>query len=312
MTIQQIMDGYDFILTEAAVIETLRHSGGIELHPRLQNAQMIYDAVGQEALSSLYQGFIQVACNVDIPIMLCTPTWRANQERTEEANTCGDLNGDAVRFLKGVRQKWGPFAKKILIGGMVGCKNDCYRPDERLSTNDAGAFHCWQIDRLAEAGPDFLLAATLPSLPEAAGIAMAMAETDIPYVISFVINREGRILDGHRLESAFGEIDTIGRRPPLGYMINCAYPSFLNAGHQPESVLSRLIGYQANASSLDHAELDGSDTLHADDLSDWGDLMVGLNREYGIKILGGCCGTDKRYLQYITERISSAQAEETP
>jgi homocysteine S-methyltransferase len=87
-------------------------------------------------------------------------------------------------------------------------------------------------------------------------------------------------------------------------MINCAYPSFLNAHEQPKSILSRLIGYQANASSLDHLQLDGAGALQKDDISDWGNLMIALNRSFGIKILGGCCGTNHEHLQYIAQNLN--------
>jgi len=163
------------------------------------------------------------------------------------------VNADAVKFLKHLRDRWGSWSANILIGGLVGCKNDCYKSDEGLLKNDAKAFHSWQINKLAKAGVDFLLGATLPAVPEATGIALAMAETNLPYIISFVINREGRTLDGSSLEHSFREIDTVCSRPPLGYMVNCAYPSFLNTHKQPKSILSRLIGFQANASSLDHS-----------------------------------------------------------
>jgi homocysteine S-methyltransferase len=129
---------------------------------------------------------------------------------------------------------------------------------------------------------DFILAATLPALPEAIGIARAMAKTDMPYIISFVINKKGRILDGNSLESSFRIIDSICSRSPIGYMINCSYPSFLDVHRQPRAVLSRLIGYQANASSYDHSQLDGSDALQAKGIDDWGNLMIELNRKYGI------------------------------
>ncbi len=92
--------------------------------------------------------------------------------------------------------------------------------------------------------------------------------------------------------------------PPVGYMINCAYPSFLNAPAQPESVLKRLLGFQGNASSLDHAELDGSFSLQSDSLEDWGNGMVALNKIHGVKILGGCCGTDVNHLKYLAEKLS--------
>jgi homocysteine S-methyltransferase len=307
MDILKILNNHDFILMEAAVIESLKRSEDVRLHPRLENALLIYENAGRKALSRLYQDFIGVARKADVPIMICTPTWRANQERISTSHIPDDVNGDAVKFLTYLKKKWGAWAGNIIIGGLVGCKNDCYKPDEALSTKGAKAFHIRQINRLAKAGVDFFLGATLPGVPEATGMALAMMETQIPYIISFVINREGRILDGSSLECAFQEIDAVCGNPPLGYMINCAYPSFLNADKQPQSVLSRLIGYQANASSLDHLQLDGSATLHADDISAWGNLMIALNKKYGVKILGGCCGTSVEHLKYIVRDINSGK-----
>jgi S-methylmethionine-dependent homocysteine/selenocysteine methylase len=307
MDMQTIIDNHDVVLMEAAVIESLRRSGDVNLHPRLENALLIYEKTGKRALSRLYKGFIDVARRGNLPIAICTPTWRANQERLSEAQVPNNVNGDAVRFLKDLRNRWGAGGAGIFIGGVIGCKNDCYKPAEGLSTQDANLFHLWQINKLAEAGVDFLLAATLPTLFEAAGMAIAMAETNIPYIISFVISREGKILDGNSLESAFGKIDALCGRPPLGYMINCAYPSFLNAHQQSQSVLSRLIGFQANASSLDHSQLDGAGTLQVDDISDWGRLMIELNIKFGVKILGGCCGTSHKHLEYIVQNLPIGQ-----
>ena len=212
------------------------------------------------------------------------------------------MNSDAVAFLKQLKNEWMDQPSSLFIGGLVGCKNDCYKPREGLSTDAAEAFHLVQVHQLADAGVDFLLAATLPVVDEACGIARAMQTTGLPYIISFVINRRGRILDGQSLEQAFQKIDAVCNRPPLGYMINCAYPSFLRAHEQPRKVLARLIGFQANASSCDHAKLDGSELLQADALDDWGDRMILLNRRHGIKILGGCCGTGPAHLKYLIHR----------
>jgi len=300
---QRILDEHDLVLTEAAVIEPLRRSKQVALHPTLENALLIYGEAGKRELRTLYRSFIDVAREAGVPILLCTPTWRANRARLAAAGVTEQVNADAVRFLQGLREEAGPWAGQILVAGMIGCKNDCYRPEEGLAEREAETFHRWQIGELADAGADLLLAATLPALPEATGIARAMAATPVPYVISFVIDREGKVLDGTSLEEAFRTIDGAVSRPPLGYMVNCSYPSFLKAGEQPRSVLSRLIGYQANASSFDHAQLDGADALQAEDVSAWGDLMVELNRTYGVKVLGGCCGTTDEHLRYIVRHL---------
>ncbi len=303
MNLNRILERHRLVLAEAAIIESLRRSGEVDLHPRLENSLLIYQDLGRRRLSDLYRGYIDIALNAGVPILLCAPTWRANRERLSEAGVDADVNGDAVRFVKQLRDGPGDRGRKVVIGGLVGCKNDSYSPAESLPVDAAQSFHAWQIEQLAEAEPDYLLAATLPSADETLGIARAMAETGLPYLISFVIDREGKILDGNTLERAFGRIDDHCDRPPAGYMVNCSYPSFLQAHRQPESVLNRLIGFQGNASALDHSDLDGSGALQSETVSDWGERMIELNRRYGIRVLGGCCGTTGKHLEYIVTHL---------
>ena len=299
------LDANDFILMEAAIIESLLQAGKIELHPRLLNALLIYDRDGRNELLRFFDDYIAIAERANVPILICTSTWRANQERVAAAGLESDVNADSVAFLKSVRKRWNGRVK-VYIGGLMGCKNDAYQPSEGLSMDAARAFHSWQAEKLAAARPDFLMAATMPAISEALGMAAAMAETAVPYIISFVINGAGCILDGTRLEDAFFRIDKEVSRQPLGYMVNCAYPSFLCPETQSPAVLSRLIGFQANASSMDHSQLNESETIFADDISDWGDRMIELNRRFGVKILGGCCGTGSAHLNYIVDHIWSA------
>ena len=295
------LDRHDLVLIEAAIVERLRRDSRVELHPRLVHAALLYDEPGRDELRKIYRSYVGVARQARLPLLLCTPTWRANRERLEEAGIGRDLNRDAVRFLKDLRKVPGAPGPPILIGGLIGCRNDCYKPEEGLSADDSEAFHSWQIDRLAQAGVDFLIAETLPSIREAVGIANAMAATRVPFVVSFVIDRRGRLLDGTPLAEAVGTIDHAAAHRPLGFMVNCAHPTFLCAATQPPSLFERLIGFQANASSLDHADLDGASQLQADDLSSWGEEMLTLNRRYGVKILGGCCGTGVEHLRCLTE-----------
>lgn len=303
MSFEEILKKNKFILAEASIVEVLRRSKRVELHPQLVHTLFIYDEIGKEELSKLYCDYITVAEKAGVPIVTLTPTWRADKTRLSEAGVTQDVNKDAAEFMKRIRSDWGAWQDNIFIGGCIGCKNDCYKPSEALSTQEAYDFHSWQINKLAPTGVDFLIAATLPALSEALGIAKAMSETGVPYIISFVINRKGQVLDGTSLEHAFRTIDSVCERPPIGYMVNCAHPSFVRASEQPDIVLSRFIGIQANASSCDQADLDSAATLQVDDIPDWGRQMIELNMEYGVKILGGCCGTGTRHMQFIVDNI---------
>jgi len=159
------------------------------------------------------------------------------------------------------------------------------------------------VERLALAGADYLSAVTLPALPEAIGMARAMSATEIPCIVSFVIGRDGCLLDGTPLEEAIDAVDQDGSGGPTGYMVNCVYPSFLDAAPRRGGDWSRLIGIDGNASSLSHGELEGAADLRTDDLDDWLERMVALHRGPGLKLLGGRCGTDGSYLSELVRSI---------
>jgi S-methylmethionine-dependent homocysteine/selenocysteine methylase len=297
-----LIEKNNLILIEAAIVERLRRVGQVELHPSLVHATFIYDDIGKTELEKLYRGYISIALEAEVPILLITPTWRANYERVKNAEVSSSINADAVSFMLDLRESYGSDASMIKIGGVVGCKNDCYKPEEGLTKSESETFHSWQINHLAKAGVDYLLATTLPNVLEAIGIADAMQKTGVPYIISFVIDRNGLVLDGVGLWDAISQIDSEKSDQPLCYMVNCSYPTFLHAEEQPRELFTRLLGFQANSSSLSHSDLEGSAELHSEEISEWTYDMLKLNREYGVKILGGCCGTDDTHLHSLTKR----------
>jgi homocysteine S-methyltransferase len=302
---KELIKNNPLILMEGAVVEQLRRSEKVQLHPILINAPLIYENKGKKELEKIYQGYIDIALKAKIPFIMVTPTWRTSKDRILEAEASLTINKDVVEFMQDIRNRQQQGREWIKIGGMIGCKNDCYQPDEGLSAEASEAFHAWQIDQLKQAGVDFLIAETLPNIEEAKGIARAMEKAALPYIISFVISRTGQVLDGTDLDTAVSDIDSYTAQKPLGYMVNCAYPTFLCAADQPESLFNRLIGYLANASSLDHCDLDGSDQLHTEDISDWGQEMLKLNKTHGVKILGGCCGTGNAHLKYLVKHYNN-------
>ena len=220
------------------------------------------------------------------------------------------INTDAFLFVDNIRKSYGSFSEKIYIGGLTGCKGDAYKPEEALSENEAYHFHKEQMQILADAGVDFLFASTLPALTEAIGIAKAMSETKKDYVISFVIRDNGKLLDGTLLTDAIRIIDESVSTPPLFYLTNCIHPdvlhkSFLNLKDEDDILRKRLFGIQANASSKSPEELDTLENLDADSPANWARGMVDLNKKYNLKILGGCCGTDARFISSIVNLLKS-------
>jgi homocysteine S-methyltransferase len=183
-----------------------------------------------------------------------------------------------------------------------------------LSFDEARQFHSWQAEKLADAGVDFTLAATLPAFDEAKGLASALAHTERPYVISFIARPEGTLLDGTPLLRAITEIDAAVRSKPMAYMINCTHASFAKAAlmHETNSspvVRQRIIGLFANTAALTPEDLNNSDELVEEDPGIFGKSVAELNRSPGLKIVGGCCGTDERHIKSLAMHLVSAKAQ---
>lgn len=303
MTLAEQISQSSLILTEGAISERLRRMSGVNLHPELFNTPLIYDAVAEPRMREIYRQYREIAITSRLPQLLCAPTWRLNNERLQAAEYDSSLIYDAVGYMKKLQHQWHNDSSPLYIAGLLGPKNDCYSGSEALSAEDSQTFHLWQIEILKKAGVDCIIAQTIPAISEALGIARAAIDSNVDILLSFVIDKQANVLDNTTIAEAIDFVDNRTSGRVLGYMVNCVYPTFLNAADQPQDLFKRLIGIQANSSSKSHDELDGSKVLHQDDLDHWGRNMILLNQEYGVKILGGCCGTDQTHLNYLATRL---------
>jgi len=298
------------ILGEGAVIERLRRSAGIRLDEHVVNSALIYQETGRSALEAICRQYLDIGRRHELPLLLSTPTWRAGRERITAAGLAGrDLNGDNFRFLDGLRASYGDYARQVAVCGLMSCRGDAYKPAEAMTAAAAADFHAWQAGALAAAGVDFLLAATLPALSEAIGLARAQAATGLPYLISFVALPEGTLLDGSPLNEAIASIDAAATPRPLAYLINCTHASIfrsalLHSSNSSPLVRERVIGLLANTAPLTPEELDASTDLVEEAPESFGRDVSALHAELGMKVLGGCCGTDERHIECLAGELS--------
>jgi S-methylmethionine-dependent homocysteine/selenocysteine methylase len=281
------------------------------LDPNILHAGLIYDDRGRMALEKIYRQYMDIGQKYNLPLIVSAPTWRANPDRIEASvfDRGETINADCVGFLQSIRNTYDEYSKCIFIGGMMACHGDAYRPQEALSEKDAEDFHKPQAVMLAESEVDFIMAATLPAVKEARGMATAIADLGLPYIISFVIRPNGAVLDGTPLHKAIDQIDSINQHPPFFYLINCVHPAVFGQGlgHEVEiskSVQKRLLGLQANTSSRSPEELDGLERLDSSEPEGFADDLLALHHKFGIKVIGGCCGTDHHHIEAIAARFN--------
>ncbi|MHA2252015.1 MAG: homocysteine S-methyltransferase family protein [Candidatus Kariarchaeaceae archaeon] len=304
-----------FIIAEGSLIERLNRDPKVELDPNILHASLIYDVYGATVLDKLYREYIDIGQQYNLPIIVCTATWRANPERLKKSGYSISVNKDCYQFLDTIRNEYGEFSNQIYVGGLIGCRGDAYNAEEGLSTENAYLFHQSQIKALADTGVDFLIAETLPALGEALGIAQVMAETGLPYILSFVIRETGVLLDDTPLHEAIKLIDDNARKKPICYLINCTHPSKLEKAillYKPSAdfLLQRVFGLLANASTKEPEELESLSYLDSENPDDFSKSMIKLHKKFGMKIFGGCCGTDYHHIQSIAEQIEQVNAKQ--
>lgn len=312
MKFDEFLQTASFSLSEGSIYERLRRNPAVEFDPYLFHATLIYNSEYRQVLEKVHREYLDVGQSYHLPIFSLTDTWRANQERINQSTfRHHKVNQDNARFIARLRDSYGSTASPIFIGGLIGPRGDAYTPEEALPPIEAEKFHTPQLEALAEGQVDFLYAATLPALSEAQGIAVAMAKQGLPYLLSFVIRRNGTLLDGIPLAQAIETIDNATSKPPTGYAVNCVYPTIFSDGlaaleNQSPGLTRRIVSYQANTSAKDPKELDGSKELETETPEILAGLMLQAYQRFHTPFFGGCCGTDTSHIECLARAYQTS------
>jgi len=272
----------------------------LELDPVLDIAGLASD--GRSASLRAVSGeYVAIASALGMPIQLDAPSYWINPERLAALGRIDELEVLSRRCVEAATSNRDTFTDaEIFVAGVIGPRADGYAPQEIPDADEAAAYHAAQATALAVSGADVLYGETLSSAPESLGIARAMAATARPYAIGPVIDRDGRLPDGTPLEALIAAIDDAVTPRPLHFFINCTHPDVALAGlsavRDRGGDTSRVIGLKANGSAEPPTSLDQARSVHSDPPTDWAFGMVQLHERFGLRLLGGCCGTDGRHI----------------
>ena len=294
------------VLMEGALGERLKREYQLRFDEHVAMAGLVYEAQGRAALIELWSEYADIAQLHGLPLLATTPTRRANRERVSASRYDRSIIRDNVSLLRGLQEQ---SSAEVHVGGLMGCKGDAYRPTDVLPAAEARSFHAWQAGLFAEAGADFLYAGIMPVLPEAIGMAQAMGDSGLPYIISLMIRDNGRLLDGATIHDAIQTIDSSVDVQPECYMTNCVHPTVLYAAlsrpfNSTELVRARFSGIQANASRLSPEDLDDASDLESSDPVLLADAMIRLRDDKKLRVFGGCCGTDGTHIEEIARGLT--------
>lgn len=297
---RDVLEGRRWV-TDGGLETDLLFSRGVEL-PHFAAFPLLEDEAGRGLLREYYAGYAEVAAAAGAGLVLETPTWRANPDwglrLGYDAAGLDAVNRGAVDFLRRVQA--GCSVDQVLVSGVIGPRGDGYVP-AGSDPDEAATYHAAQVRSLGEAGADLVHAMTISEPTEAIGIIRAAREVDLPVVVSFTVEVDGRLPDGSTLAEAIATTDDAGG--PDWYGINCAHP--LHVLQACPTTLDadgvawtrRVRGFRPNASTLSHAELDVMEELDPGDIEELVTSTRRLQETLSeIAVLGGCCGTDVRHV----------------
>ena len=299
-------------LSDGGLETTLLFKDGIDL-PCFASFPLIEQEEGRARLTVYYEHFLSLARRRQLGFVLDTPTWRASRDWGRELGfdeaRLRAVNEASVAYVENLRARWDSSRTPVVTNGVIGPRGDGYKAG-RMEADEARDYHAFQSEIFARTPVDMISAITMNTVNEAIGIARAAKAVNMPCVVSFTVETDGRLADGASLRQAVERTDEATGGAPVYYMINCAHPThFESALRSGERWLERIWGIRANASEKSHAELDESTELDEGDAEDLGRRYRDMGRLLPrLRVLGGCCGTDHHHLGMICEACLPARA----
>ncbi|MEM9224858.1 MAG: homocysteine S-methyltransferase family protein [Pseudomonadota bacterium] len=285
-------------LTDSGLETTLVFLDGREL-PAFAAFPLLDSPEGRNRLSQYYREHADAAREAQMGFIFEAPTWRANPDWGKEVGydsvAIRRVNADAIAFLRDLQAEYGDM--HTLVSGQVGPRGDGYIPNAAMGMEEAEAYHSVQINAFGR--PDMVTALTMNTTAEAIGVVRAARGADVPVVIAFTVETDGRLATGQPLGDAITQTDDETGSYAAYFMINCAHPE-----HFSEEICAtsakRVRGLRANASTKSHEELDEAEELDIGDPHALGSAYKTLGEAFAdLSVVGGCCGTDMRHIRAI-------------
>jgi len=305
-------DGSQLFIGDGGLETVMIFEEGLEL-PEFASFTLLRDEAGRVALRRYYEGFLAIAGEHGTGFTFDLPTWRASEKWGRalgySPGEVADANREAVAFAREVCDR-AAGEVPVAIVGTIGPEGDGYRPDSFLSAAEAEDYHSRQVAVFAAEGVDLISAMTITYVEEGVGVVRAAAAAGLPVTVSFTVETDGRLPSGEPLREAVERLDAETGGAALYQMINCAHPTHFAAELTGgDAWLERIGGVRANASRRSHAELDEAEELDSGDPEELGAEYAALEpRLPDLRVVGGCCGTDRRHVAAICDQLESSHS----
>jgi homocysteine S-methyltransferase len=297
----------DLFLADAGIETDLIFNHGVEIR-EFASHTLLPNPTSREIVANYFRGFLSLAKNFDAGFILDSQTWKAHLHWAEDLGTTEQelclANKDSIAFIAELRDEYSTNSKPIVLNGVIGPRGDAYAPEARVAAVEAEEYHAKQIAWLAETDVDMVTATTFTQSDEAIGVIQAARSADLPIVISFTVENDGRLPTGQPLDEAINAVDDATNAAAAYFMVNCAHPDHFFDVLDDSDWARRIRGLRCNASRLTHAELDECEVLDDGDPEELANQYKSIAASMPwLNVFGGCCGSDLRHVTEIAKAV---------
>ncbi len=276
----------------------LRHLGPDDFGgPNLEGCNEVLVDTRPDVVADLHRSFFDVGCDVvETDSFGCLPWVLAEYDLSHRTRELAVKSARIAREVAGgVDGRWvagslGPGTKIASLGQMTFA-------DQRDGYQEAA-------EGLLEGGVDLFIIETVQDLLQAKAAiigcrrAMSAVGRDVPVQVQVTIETTGRMLMGTEIGAALTTLDAL--RPDV-VGLNCATgPVEMSEHLRYLSQRARMpISVLPNAGLPSVVEGQMHYDLTPEDLADHHARFV---TEYGVSVIGGCCGTTPEHLKAVVER----------
>ena len=306
------LNGHD-VITTGGMETWLQYIDGFELQ-HFCLFDLLNNPKAVVALRDYHRKIIEVAIPHGFGILAEGLHYRASRDWGEligySPDSLAEINIRGIEFYKDLAREYESNDNPMPIGGVIGPRGDAYEIGRTPEAAEAEDYHSEQIQTFKSAEADMITAATFSFVEEAIGISRAAKSAEMPLVISFVTNQEGRLSSGPSVQEAIKKVDAATDSSPIYYMINCSHPLEFEPALEDSEWIKRLGGFMPNAVASDKLSLCTLGHLEDGDPEELGQQMGDLARRFPhMTVWGGCCGTDSRHLGQICMRVHEVRQQ---
>jgi len=263
---------------------------GVDTGLPLWSANALLNERDAKILQDIHEDYLRAGADI-----ITTNTFRTHRRALASSGNADhalELTRRAVDIARAAIVSINSNSPKF-IAGSISTLEDCYRPDLVPSDDELRAEHSDRILHLVECGVDLILIETINTIREAVIMAKLAVATGTPVVVSFVCDRDGKILSGEALTEAANQLLPLGISA-IG--VNCG----------PTPNLAKPLAELQAACGKDFPLIAYGNIGYADEEVGWVNTDSENPKAYcehaihwPVKIVGGCCGTTPEHVHQL-------------